>query len=288
LGNDFLPHLPSLDIHKDGIEFLIKYYVKVLDEESDYLLDIITKNINQKFLANLLNKLSLKEEEILKNNYGKKRFQRCESSDPYDIEVHKIENLQFKIEDTIQIGSDNQVEWRKRYYKHYFGCESEESIESFVKNFVKNYLIGIKWVTEYYFDKCPSWDWYFPYEHPPFLSDINLYLKDNIMNDIKFTVGKALKPFEQLLCVLPQQSNYLLPSKLKNLMTNTKSSLAHLYPLDFEQDYLNKSKYWMGIPLLPSLEIDLVKHIYNKYKDELTKEDEFKNRLSDNYVFNTK
>ena len=287
LGNDFLPHLPSLDIHKDGIEYLIKSYIYVLNDKRDYLLDSVDKKINQEFLASLLGKLAEKEEEIIKGNYGKhKRHQRCESSDPYDIEIFKIENLQFKIVDPINLGADNQKEWRKRYYKYYFGCETDESIESFSKKLVKNYLIGIKWVTEYYFDKCPSWDWYFPYEHPPFLSDINLYLKDNIMNDIKFEEGKALKPFMQLLCVLPQQSNYLLPSKLKNLMTNIKSSLAHLYPIDFEQDYLNKHKYWMAIPLLPPLEIDLVKHIYNKYQDELKKEDRFKNRLCDNYVFN--
>ena len=287
LGNDFLPHLPSLDIHKDGIEYLIKSYIHVLNDKRDYLLDSVGKKINQDFLASLLSRLAEKEEEIIKGNYGKnKRHQRCESSDPYDMEIFKIENLQFKIVDPVNLGSDNQKDWRKRYYKHYFGCETDESIESFSKKLVKNYLIGIKWVTEYYFDKCPSWDWYFPYEHPPFLSDINLYLKDNIMNDIKFEEGKALKPFMQLLCVLPQQSNYLLPSKLKNLMTNIKSSLAHLYPIDFEQDYLNKHKYWMAIPLLPPLEIDLVKHIYNKYQDELTKEDKFKNRLCDNYVFN--
>jgi len=287
LGNDFLPHLPSLDIHKDGIEYLIKSYITILIDKREYLLDATNKKINQDFLASLLGKLAEKEEETIKGNYGKnKRYQRCESSDPYDQEIFKIENLQFKIVDPINLGSDNQKEWRKRYYKHYFGCETDENIESFSKKLVRNYLIGIKWVTEYYFDKCPSWDWYFPYEHPPFLSDINLYIKENIMNDIKFKEGEALKPFMQLLCVLPQQSNYLLPSKLKNLMSNTKSSLAHLYPIDFDQDYLNKHKYWMAIPLLPPLEIDLVKYIYNKYQDELTKEDVFKNRLCDDYVFN--
>jgi 5'-3' exonuclease len=83
---------------------------------------------------------------------------------------------------------------------------------------VKNYLLGIKWVTKYYFDKCPSWDWYFPYEHPPFLSDINKYLKESKMDKMKFIEGEPLKPFVQLLCVLPQQSNYLVPSKLKNIM----------------------------------------------------------------------
>jgi len=289
LGNDFLPHLPSLDIHKDGIEYLIESYINILSDKRKYLLDILKSKIkiNQEFLASLLSKLAEKEENILKSNFGKhKRFQKCESSDPYDIEIFKIENLQFKIDDPIKLGSDNHKDWRRRYYKHYFGCETDESIESFSKKLVKNYLVGIKWVTQYYFDKCPSWDWYFPYEHPPFLSDINMYLKENEMNKITFIEGKALKPFVQLLCVLPQQSNYLLPTKLKNLMSNSKSSLAHLYPIDFQQDYINKNKYWMGIPILPSLEIDLVKYIFTKYQDELTKEDQFKNRLCDNYIFN--
>lgn len=289
LGNDFLPHLPSLDIHKDGIEYLLESYINILSDKRDYLIDIKKSKIkiNQEFLASLLSKLAEKEEYILKSNFGKhKRFQKCESSDPYDIEIFKIENLQFKIDDPIKLGSDNHKDWRRRYYKHYFGCETDESIESFSKKLVKNYLVGIKWVTEYYFDKCPSWDWYFPYEHPPFLSDINMYLKENEMNKITFIEGKALKPFVQLLCVLPQQSNYLLPTKLKNLMSNPKSSLAHLYPIDFQQDYINKNKYWMGIPILPSLEIDLVKYIFTKYQDELTKEDQFKNRLCDNYIFN--
>jgi 5'-3' exonuclease len=47
-----------------------------------------------------------------------------------------------------------------------------------------------------------------------------LSLGENEMNKITFIEGKALKPFVQLLCVLPQQSNYLLPTKLKNLMSN--------------------------------------------------------------------
>jgi hypothetical protein len=39
-------------------------------------------------------------------------------------------------------------------------------------------------------------------------------------------------------------------------------------------------------PELSFLEIDLVKYIYTKYQNELSKEDEFRNRLCDDYVFN--
>jgi 5'-3' exonuclease len=292
LGNDFLPHLPSLDIHKDGIEYLITSYIEVFtDMQSDkqiYLLDIKEKiKINTEFLQKIVEKLVEKEEGVLREHFatGRRRMNN-NSGDEYEKEMFKIENLQFKIIDPIQLGSDNPIEWRKRYYKHYFGCETEESIENFCKLFVRNYLIGIKWVTMYYFDKCPSWDWYFPYEHPPFLSDILKYMGEVKMNKITFSEGKPLKPFLQLLCVLPQQSNYLVPNCLKKIMTNGNSSLAHLYPIDFEQDFLNKSKYWMAIPSLPPLEIDFVKYIYNKYQNELSKEDQFRNRLCDNFIFN--
>ena len=32
LGNDFLPHIPSLDIHRDGIESLIVAWAETLRE----------------------------------------------------------------------------------------------------------------------------------------------------------------------------------------------------------------------------------------------------------------
>ena len=292
LGNDFLPHLPSLNIHKNGIEYLVESYMEVFFELNDtkdtYLLDINKKIIiNLDFFEKIINKLAEKEEEILRDHYaeGKKRM-RCNSNDSYEQEIFRIENLQFKFDDPVLLGSDNPIEWRKRYYNHYFGCESEKSIENLSEQLVKNYLIGIKWVTLYYFDKCPSWEWYFPFENPPFLSDIKKYLNKIKINNIKFNKNKPLKPFVQLLSVLPQQSNYLLPNNLKKLMTNYNSSLCHLYPIDFEQDYLNKSKYWMTIPKLPPLEIDLVKYIYLKYQDELSKEDKFRNRLCENLIFN--
>ena len=260
-----------------------------LEETKDkYLLDVNKKIIiNLDFFEKIINKLAEKEEVILREHYteGKRRI-KCNSNDSYEQEIFRIENLQFKFEDPVLLGSDNPNEWRKRYYNHYFGCESNKSIENLSEQLVKNYLIGIKWVTLYYFDKCPSWEWYFPFENPPFMSDIKKYLNKVKINNIKFNEGKPLKPFVQLLSVLPQQSNYLLPNNLKKLMTNYHSSLSHLYPIDFEQDYLNKSKYWMIIPKLPPLEIDLIKYIYMKYQDELSKEDNFRNRLCENLIFN--
>ena len=287
LGNDFLPHIPSLDIHHNGIENLIQNWAKTMIEmlidhvPITYLLNEKSKlqhntlhQVSSDFLLMFINKLGMQEESILKENFVKKKKRMHSSGEPYEAEIFKIENLQFKIADPIMLGCDSPELWRQRYYKHYWGVELDE-LEEFSEKLVKHYLTGIKWVTQYYFNKCPSWNWYYPFDQPPFVSDISKYLIKCDINKITFKLGTPLKPFMQLLAVLPPQSNYLLPTNLKKLVIDSRSSLAYMYPYEFEQDFINKKKYWMGIPKLPPIDIELLKHYYSKYKDEL-KSDELK------------
>jgi len=297
LGNDFLPHIPSLDIHQDGIENLIIEYSETLNEliiennKIDYLLkdkNALQGNslnkVNTDFLSRFINKLASKEEGILRENFAKgKRRMTCDGGE-YEKEMFRIENLQFKINDPIQLGSDTQDEWRLRYYNHYWGVQKDD-LEDFSQTLVKHYLIGIKWVTQYYFDDCPSWEWYFPFDHPPFISDIAKYIDKININKMKFELGKPIKPFMQLLAVLPPQSNYLLPVSLRKLVLNHKSSLAFMYPQEFEQDFINKKKYWMAIPKLPPLDIELIKYYYFKYKDELKEDENERNNFKKYFEF---
>lgn len=298
LGNDFLPHIPSLDIHRDGIENLITKYIETMSElilennEIEYLLNNnkalqgkTLKKVNEKYLQKFIKKLGDQESKILKDNFMKGNRRMVCNGDAYEKELFKIENLQFKIADPIQLGSDNPDRWRLRYYQHYWGV-NENELEEFSQSLVKHYMIGIKWVTQYYFDKCPSWDWYYPFDQPPFISDIAKYIETVKINEIKFTEGQPLKQYMQLLCVLPPQSSYLLPNSFVKLMTNSKSSLAYMYPTEFEHDFINKKKYWMAIPKLPPIDIELIKNSYFKYKNEL-KEDEIKrNKYLDIFEFN--
>jgi len=302
LGNDFLPHIPSLDIHRDGIESLIVAWAETMKElildnnklvyllnEKKDLQSKTLKKVNADFINKFINKLALSEEGILKDNFakGRKRMKCDGSKTPYEQEVFRIENLQFKIDDPISLGSDEPEKWRARYYNHYWNVKSDE-LEEFSQQLVRHYLIGVKWVTQYYFDKCPSWDWYYPFEHPPFISDIAKYLSKIDINKMKFTIGKPLKPFMQLLAVLPPQSNYLLPINLRKLVLNQNSSIAFMYPIEFEQDFINKKKYWMGIPKLPPLDFDMLKHSYFKYENEIKKEDVQRNEYKNPYEFNIK
>jgi len=202
--------------------------------------------------------------------------------------MHRIDNIYFKVEDPIQLGSDESELWKKRYYQHYFNISDEEQ-EEYVDNLVREYLIGLKWVTNYYFDKCPSWIWYYPYDNPPFLEDINNYLEKNKkfnMNKIDFDYGSPLKPFNQLLLVLPPQSSYLIPKTLRKIVHNPNSSLAYMYPTQIKQDLIGKHKYWMAHPMLPTFDINHVKKIYRKYEKKLSKDELNRNKKLKIFVFN--
>ena len=111
------------------------------------------------------------------------------------------------------------------------------------------------------------------------------YVSDYDFNNTKFILGQPLKPFMQLLNVLPSQSSFLLPEKLRKIMLNNNSSVIHLYPKEFKQDFLYKNKYWQGIPLLPALEINNIIKIYNKYEKKLSKIELERNKIIQEYIF---
>lgn len=289
LGNDFLPHLPSIDISNKGLENILQAYSYTLVSFGG-MTCIKVKNkkvtINQEFMKSLISMMSSQEELYLIENFSKKkRRMRYGGDDAYEKEMFRIENLMFKIDDPVQLGSDSHVEWRKRYYQHYFHT-NETEIDKYAFTMSKEYFRGMVWVANYYFDTCPSWDWYYPYDHGPFMSDLSDSLTKISLDSFKFKKGKPIVPYVQLLCVLPPQSADLLPKSLQKIMLNSKSSLIHLYPTDFKQDFLNKNRYWQAIPHLPPLEIASVIHSYNKYKSKLSKNELERTKMQKVYQFN--
>lgn len=281
LGNDFLPHILSLDINKNGIEYILDKYSDTYLQQFNYILSENEKNINQQFINSFLEKLAHSEDSILVENFNSKKKIRMNGNTEYEKELYKIDNLLFKISDPIGVGVDSN--YRNNYYKYYFNLNDGE-IEEFVEKMVRHYLVGIKWVMFYYFDKIPDWSWFYPYDYPPFISDIFKYMIN--FDEIKFKEGKPMSPFEQLLNILPPQSaTYLLPNSLIKLVTSSNSSIIHLYPIKIDIDFLYKHKYWEGIPKLPPMEIKLVKHSYLKYKDEISDDDLKRNHIENIIIF---
>jgi 5'-3' exonuclease len=271
MGNDFLPHIPSINIKQNGLDILLEAYVDTLDLLNAHFFNKEMK-INNKFLLIFLKKLADQENDFFIKQYRKQyRPRHCYSNDKYEIDKFKLDTLQFPIYDPIKLGKGNPEIWKSKYYNHYFHTTSTDLI-------CFEFLKGVLWTSNYYFKKCCSWSWYYPYEHAPMISDLYLYLKQhiNVFDNINFTLDKPLKPFIQLLSVLHPSCNYLLPKQLRYLMTSPKSPIIDLYPFLFSEDLINKGLLWKCIPLLPPLNINKIQDTVSYQL--LTNEDKLRNQ----------
>ena len=290
LGNDFLPHIPSIDIKSydkkcvNGLDLLLQAYAHTYDNIEEYLILIENDSIkyNQEFIQMFLEYLATFEDEFFFNLYNSKKYiPKCESSDPYDQEMYRIENLMFKINDDIELGKDDKENYKFRYYKKHYHTEVNQ--RETVKVACDKYFEGLNWVANYYFNKVPSWEWYYPFDHAPFISDMADFIRKYDINNIDFKLGKPIKPIEQLLSVLPPQSSYLIPDSCSWLMKSYKSPIIHLYPNDYELDMLYKRRYWECIPILPDLDISSVKNACKNIK--FTDREEKKNRIVKEVIY---
>ena len=231
------------------------------------------------FLTKFLEHLSEEEHKNFKNHNEYRKPNN--GNTPHEREIFKFENLQFKIDDPIKLGHGEYSDYRAKYYKHYWNVEDD--IEEFSKNLVKEFFIGLKWTTLYYFKKCPSWEWFYPYDKQPFITDIYKYIKDIELNKLKFSLKGPIEPLMQLMIVLPIQQSYLLPvciqEKFKKL-----TNISYMYPITFEQDFLNINQHWKAVPILPIINIKEVKKIYNKLKNSFNEKEKSYNIIENNLI----
>ncbi len=144
--------------------------------------------------------------------------------------------------DTVRLWDEGYAD---RYYEQKFHADPRD-IE-FRHKVGKAYVEGLAWVLLYYFQGCPSWDWYYPYHYAPFAADFF----DLANMKITFEKGRIFKPFEQLMGVLPAASRHAIPEIFHPLMTNEDSEIIDFYPEEFPIDLNGKKFAWQGVALLP-------------------------------------
>ncbi|CCH45428.1 5'-3' exoribonuclease 2 [Wickerhamomyces ciferrii] len=173
--------------------------------------------------------------------------------------------------------------YHDRYYRIKFHI-SDEEVEATSKEVVKHYIEGISWVLLYYYQGCPSWNWYYPYHYAPFAQDFT-NIKDL---DIKFTQGKPFLPYEQLMSVLPAASGHNLPEIFRPLMSDADSPIIDFYPEDFPIDMNGKKMSWQGIVLLPFIDEKRLLEVVRDQYPKLTDAEKGRNVRKEDVVFLSK
>ncbi|KAL0940808.1 GTPase-activator protein for Ras-like GTPase [Colletotrichum truncatum] len=147
-----------------------------------------------------------------------------------------------------------------RYYEQKFHVDRKDV--AFRQKVAKAYVEGLSWVLLYYFQGCPSWEWYYPYHYAPFAADF----VDLDKMEVQFNKGRISRPFEQLMSVLPAASRHAIPEVFHDLMLNEDSEVIDFYPTDFEIDLNGKKMAWQGVALLPFIEMPrLLAAVEKKY-----------------------
>ncbi|KLU83375.1 5'-3' exoribonuclease 2 [Magnaporthiopsis poae ATCC 64411] len=159
--------------------------------------------------------------------------------------------------DTVRMWEEG---YSDRYYEQKFHADPKDI--GFRHKVAHAYVEGLAWVLLYYFQGCPSWEWYYPYHYAPFAADFE-GLADL---KISFEKGRTSRPYEQLMSVLPAASRDNLPAVFHDLMMNEDSEIIDFYPEDFEVDLNGKKFAWQGVVLLPFIEMDrLLAAVQAKY-----------------------
>ena len=79
----------------------------------------------------------------------------------------------------------------------------------------------------------------------------------------------SISPFEQLLCVIPQNSSQLLPKPFDELLKS--KAFARFTPEKFNVNCAGKKFEYEGIVELPPVDISFISREYNKSKHLLSK-----------------
>lgn len=202
LGNDFLPHFPSLNIRTHGIQVLLDTYRQTVgDGVNGSFISKTTGNIQWGWFGKFVRALAANEREFLLQEHA-----RRDKFDTYvwktDDKENMIHNAPIICRATEKYICPAEEGWQMRYYRALLHVSNPEKQ---IPKICQNYLEGLEWVFKYYTDSCAHWKWAYQYNYPPLLADLVQYIPTREKTLIKKSLGSnsPLSPKTQLAYVLP-------------------------------------------------------------------------------------
>ena len=257
LGNDFMPHFPSVNIRTGGIHKVLAAYKNLFGKTDKNLTN--GKTIywsNVKILAEYLaesEKANLIDEYKLRNRWEKRFY----PNKTIDDKMKRLDNIPTKERAVEKFIDPQRYGWEHRYYKALFNIDINNYWR---KKICMNYLEGLEWTMKYYTTKCSSWTWCYKYDYPPLWKDLVKYIPSWDTTMIEENDSKPILPEIQLAYVLPRPSLKLLPSTFyEKLMSDRKQN----YPISCKIHWAFCKYFWESHAELPPIDIDDLKELFS-------------------------
>lgn len=251
---------PEIKINFDNFVSLLKLMSKLEDDlikrnfymkkYSNYkrLTKEVSRDLKQINLFEKIDKSKLLEyEKSIKENYHNRIVSNFSG---YEKEIYKYEKMLDEYLEKLNKSESNRLgdpkieieESRNNYYRDFFEDRNKA---------IQNYLDGLQWVLDYYFNDITYHKWYYLYNKSPLIKEIYGFLKVK-SNDFFIkskevlescclvkSIVDLLSPFEQLLYITPFNkkfdnlilfNNYSSEEKIRNIVMGLHTNFKTLYP----------------------------------------------------------
>jgi 5'-3' exonuclease len=277
LGNDFLPHFPSINIRTGGVTKILDTFKELVDKRSgtssnQYLVNVSPQGvrINWNMLSEFICELAKKEkkyiiDEIRLRDRKQRNYYPSSTREELQKKINDLPSYERDLEKSIQ---PERKGWQERYYISLFGLKTKPT-EQFIREVCNNYLEGLEWTLKYYTGECPDWRWRYRYNYPPLLEDLVFSIPESPDFEFFGSSGSRRQPINditQLCYVLPTENLDLVPSYIREVVMGTHPEWyigANTNGQDEEVDFIWAfCKYFFEAhPILPEIDVDELERI---------------------------
>jgi 5'-3' exonuclease len=312
-GNDFIPPLSYLKIRNNGIDLILEIYKNHINKNKEtneipqtafivnYSVNPSSEHARTNFRLNynnislILEQLKNIEDEAMleaeKKYYSNEVYNHTPNNAYHthfnkktviDKLVRELDNFPTLNKYPLRIQPQRQG-WRLRYYHELFDIDDISDVDKVCLNYIE----GIEWTFNYYFNENISNDWFYQFTYSPTILDICNYMtlydanvaltysQSNISSNIplyKYVQTSIRDKYNtisydtdlQLLMCLPPSSYSLLKPCLQRVMTDIDIGCVHMYPLRFKLTTYLKTFLWEAYPILPKIDVKKLFHIKNE------------------------
>ena len=270
-GNDFVCPIEYLKIRENGWNSLLSTYSIC----QYYITNPYTLGISWDYFRLFIHELSQYEDSLTKQKHvraqrASSRISRedsvsqCYYHESFSSNRHPLHSEYRCIVNSIPYFESHPC-WKKHYYERIFG--TPHTIPGFMETLCRDYISSIVWCWEYYTKPVvPSWS--FAYEHiaGPCLSDVVLWfdrvLQESIRNAFVDTLhGNSPSPLEQLIYVTPPTGISILPIVIQLSLECDENPIHEYHVTDFTLEPITGQKMIYSNPILPKVDLNVIKQV---------------------------